>query len=107
MIGATLELEARDSVCMFTKEPQNGLDGVAPAPMESIVEHPLIRTVRCALRETGYLELRNLDVTVSENGVTLNGHVPRYHLKQLAQSAATGVPGIGRLVNAVEVINCR
>lgn len=107
MIGATVELETRDSVCRFTNESQSGLDGVAPAPMESIVEHPLISTVRRSLRQTGYLELRNLHVTVNVNCVTLDGRVPSYFLKQLAQSAATRVPGIDRLINAVEVINCR
>lgn len=105
MIGATLELETLDSVCMFTNEAQSA--GLAEAPVESIVERSLIETVRLALRETGYLQLRNLGVTVSENCVTLDGYVPSYHLKQLAQSAATRVHGIGRFVNAVEVINCR
>lgn len=75
--------------------------------MDSIVEHPLLEVVRRSLRQTGYMELRNLGVTVSENGVTLYGCVPSYHLKQLAQAAATRVPGIDCFINAVEVIKCR
>lgn len=76
-------------------------------PVESNLEHPPPETVRRALCETGYLESRNLDVTSRENCVSLDGRVPSDHLKQLAQSAATRAPGIGRFVNAVEVINCR
>lgn len=92
---------------MLTNEPGSALAGIAQAPAASIVAHVLLETVRRALLATGYLELRSLSGTVNENGVTLDSHVPSYHLKQLAQSAATRVPGIGRFIIALEVVNCR
>ena len=106
-VDATMELDASDSVFMLTNKPRSGLIGISQAPVELIVEHPLLETVRRALRATGYLELRSLRVTVNENGVTLDGRVPSYDLTQLVQSAATRVPGLARFITAVEVGNCR
>ncbi len=107
MIDATLQLEAWDNVFLVRDEPRSALAGVPQALAEAIVDSVLIETVRRALHETGYLELRNLSITISDDWLSLDGRVPSYHLKQLAQAAATHVPGIGCIVNTVEVVNGR
>jgi len=107
MINAALELEVWDNVFMLRDEPRSGLVGVPQALVGSIADHSLIEFVRRALQATGYPELRNLGVRVNDYCVTLDGSVHSYYLKQLAQSAAARVPGIVRIVNAVEVVNCR
>jgi hypothetical protein len=65
----------------------------------------LAERVRRELLATGHLPLRNVDVKIDSGDVRLEGAVARYYLKQLAQSAALRVPGVARVVNAIEVIS--
>jgi osmotically-inducible protein OsmY len=39
--------------------------------------------------------------------LTLHGRVYSFHAKQLAQTAATGIPGITRIQNDLEVVQRR
>jgi osmotically-inducible protein OsmY len=56
-----------------------------------------------ALRRTGYLRLSTIEVSVHEGLVTLKGDVTTYYLKQVAQSAAMSVDGIGGIDNNIVV----
>jgi osmotically-inducible protein OsmY len=60
--------------------------------------------VRRALGATGYPPLRKVEVLVQGRRVILRGSVPSYFMKQVAQAAALDVPGIGEVVNEVEVV---
>ena len=88
--------------------PEN--DAAFPAP----VTIPMTRAprglsveVESALRATGYLTLRGVDVISHYGIVFLRGRVPSYHMKQLAQAAAAGVPGIREIRNELDVVSRR
>jgi osmotically-inducible protein OsmY len=57
-----------------------------------------------ALRATGYMPLRAVQVSVCGRVIILQGRVPSYNLKQAAQAAALGVLGIEELRNDLEVV---
>lgn len=59
--------------------------------------------VQRALRATGYLSLRGADVGAHFGVVSLQGRVPSYYVKQLAQATALGVPGVCGVHNELEV----
>jgi osmotically-inducible protein OsmY len=56
-----------------------------------------------ALCATGYGSLRGIAVTVRDRVVILEGRVPSYYLKQVAQAAARAVPGGYQIRNDLEV----
>jgi osmotically-inducible protein OsmY len=58
------------------------------------------------LRATGYLPLRDLDIFAAEGFVILRGRVPSYYLKQVAQAAVLGLPGVEEVRNELDVISC-
>jgi osmotically-inducible protein OsmY len=59
------------------------------------------------LQNCGHESLRRLQVTESARTVTLQGSVPSYYLKQLAQSTALSVEGVARVVNETVVSRSR
>lgn len=105
---ATLQFEADDCVFMLSREHLETTDVARPAiRLESLAELALVEAVRRALDSTGYLELRNLDVKISDDFVQLDGRVRSYYMKQVAQSAAKSVRGVARVLNHVEVVSGR
>ena len=68
---------------------------------------PVAARVERALHGSGYVSLRNLDVSANRSIVRLRGRVSTYHLKQLAQAAALSVPGVREVRNEVEVVSTR
>ena len=68
-------------------------------------EHAALAAISEALRQTGYGQLRMLDLRRDGDSVVLAGRVPTYFLKQLAQSVAMGVPGVGRVDNEIRVVS--
>lgn len=54
-----------------------------------------------ALAASGYRSLRNLQVSCNDGRVTLEGHLPTYYLKQLAQSLVQRVEGVCDVDNDV------
>ena len=59
--------------------------------------------VERALTETGYGQLRGIQVTVHAGLLILNGHVRSYYLKQLAQAIALSATGTDSLRNDIQV----
>jgi hypothetical protein len=57
------------------------------------------------LRGNPYLALKNISCEWRDGALTLRGCLPSYYLKQLAQSVASRVPGVGRLENKIEVVS--
>src|SRR5262245_21114618 len=67
--------------------------------------HPdLASRIEHALRATGYPPLRNLRVLAFEGIAILQGAVPSYYMKQIAQVAVSGVPGVSDVHNELEVV---
>jgi osmotically-inducible protein OsmY len=85
------------------KGEQMNADGAATLLTQRVVDLDLAARVGCALRATGYAPLRGVEVTVHERLVILRGHVPSYHLKQVAQGTALAVLGAQEVRNDLEV----
>ena len=67
----------------------------------------LIAAISEALRQTGYGQLRTLELQCDGASVTIVGRVPTYFLKQLAQTTAMGVSGVGGVNNQIRVVGHR
>ncbi len=67
-------------------------------------ENGLGAEVLASLNDSGYAALSYVDSRVSGDGeVVLEGSVPTYHLKQLAQAVAQRVAGVRRIENRLAV----
>ena len=92
----------------YRTDVPSGLGGMhCPMGEEGIVSGEtggLQETIELALRACGYLDLRELDVTVHGKDVVLRGRLPSYFLKQMAQTTVLRVQGISRLDNEIDVI---
>jgi osmotically-inducible protein OsmY len=63
------------------------------------------RTAEDRLRHSSYLELRNVWCDYHEGVLTLRGHVPSYHLKQMAQAIMHDLEDDLELNNQLEVVS--
>jgi osmotically-inducible protein OsmY len=86
-----------------TDQAKEALQQTASLKAESQEDLHLAGRVESALHVTGYCAMRNLQVSVQARVVILAGRLPSYHLKQVAQTAAQGVPGIHQIINDLEV----
>jgi hypothetical protein len=59
---------------------------------------------RSLLQETPYGALRAVSCEWREGWLILRGRLPSYFLKQMAQAAVGGLPGVERVVNNIEVV---
>ena len=64
----------------------------------------LAQSVEQALRTTGHLPLRVVQVFAGGRVVILQGRVPSYHLKNVAETTALSVIGVEELRNNLEVV---
>lgn len=67
--------------------------------------HALIAAISEALRQTGYGQLRRLELHCDGDSITIAGRVPTYFLKQFAQSTIIGIPGVRCVTNEVQVVS--
>lgn len=68
------------------------------------LESPRAVEVTQQLGGSGHLRLRNIRVEEDDEGrVILSGRVPTYYLKQVAQSIAVAVEGVGAICNELTV----
>jgi osmotically-inducible protein OsmY len=84
-------------------EQTDGIQAMAQLLVQSMEDLRLAERVDHALRSTGYVPLRDIAVTVQGRLVMLEGRVPSYFLKQLAQASAMAVPGVQRVRNDLMV----
>lgn len=89
------------------KTPANPPPREIAASLAELMGTSLLHKVERALRATGYLPLRRIDVDVHFGVVTLRGRVPSYHMKQLAQATALVIPGVCEVCNQLEVAHPR
>lgn len=82
----------------------------APAPYsekthneEMPIRESLIQHVELRLRQSGYSELGNLEVSEGHGRVLLRGQVRTYFLKQLAQTLILSLPEVTALENQLVV----
>jgi len=61
------------------------------------------RNAEKRLRRSTYLALHDVSCIASGDIVYLDGCLPSYYLKQVAQELAAGVDGVRRVVNRIEV----
>lgn len=77
-----------------------------PNPFVVLFEE-IAEIAQAALRRSSYFELHNVSCDYSGGVLTLRGHVPTYHLKQIAQASVADVPGVVEVHNRVEVTSAR
>jgi hypothetical protein len=73
-----------------------------PNPFDALFNE-ISQIARGVLRQSAYMELRELSCDFNGGVLTLRGRVPTYYLKQLAQEAVADVPGVITVQNGVEV----
>ena len=78
---------------------------ITKRPAYSVSEHALLSAIADAFRQTGYGQLRSLAVRREGESVILAGQVPTYFLKQLAQTVAMSVSGVGCVDNEIHVVS--
>jgi osmotically-inducible protein OsmY len=69
----------------------------------AVLFQEIAEIAQTALRRSAYVELRDVSCEFSGGILTLQGRVPTYHLKQLAQASVAEVPGVVEVHNRVEV----
>lgn len=92
---------------LSTAEPageKDALQATAQFLAQRLMDLDLAQRIERALCATGYGPLRRIEIVVRARLVILAGHVPSYHLKQIAQTAALTVPGASQVRNDLEVI---
>jgi len=70
-----------------------------PTPADFV----LANRITSQLAETNRANLKRLSVNVRAGEVTLRGSVGSFYERQMAIQACRELPGIGRLIDAVEV----
>ena len=76
---------------------------IAVAVSHTATDSLLASTISTHLSETNRASLRRLSVNVADGEVTLRGRVGSFHEKQIAIQTCRVLPGIDRLIDAVEV----
>lgn len=100
----------QNGVKTLTRIPQfpvrrsNGTRKAGGHALQPFVDVRLAFCIKRALRETGYLPLRAVEVRVSEGAVVLSGRVPSYYLKQLAQSITMSFDEVCDIRNDLDVV---
>lgn len=66
--------------------------------------HQLKETIHNYLAGNPFIISRSLAVNVNDNEITLEGYVPTYYQKQLAQESIRNINGVEKIQNKLEVI---
>jgi osmotically-inducible protein OsmY len=85
-------------------EQEDTLRATAALLSQSLEDLGLAERIKRALNATGYGSLRAVEITVRARVVHLEGRVPSYFLKQLAQETALAAPGEHQVRNDLEVV---
>lgn len=68
-------------------------------------EDSVSRAAESRLRDSSHLFLRHVRCGYDDGRLQLEGKVPSFYLKQLAQSLVQGIPGVRRIDNRLTVVN--
>ncbi len=58
---------------------------------------------RVRLQHSQYRAIRRVTCRFDSGVLTLEGHVPTFHYKQLAQTAVAHMDGVSQIINEIEV----
>ena len=58
---------------------------------------------RVRLQHSAYRAIRRVNCQFNAGTLTLTGHLPTYHYKQLAQAAVVEMQGVQQIVNDIKV----
>jgi hypothetical protein len=95
------KFEKRRAAMPLKRQPSAVLD--RPNPFAALFQE-IAEIAQQVLRQSSYIELRDVACEFSGGILTLRGRVPSYHLKQLAQASVAQVPGVVEVHNRVEVV---
>ena len=73
--------------------------------MTSELERRIHDQVMSALRSSGYVQHRDLEIQVVGHNVHLTGRLSNYYLKQQAHYAVLNVPGVAAVFDDVDVVS--
>ena len=88
---------------MFTADPAYRETPYAPARPPR--DREVLEWAESRLRRNPYVALKCIDCAYDQGVLTLHGCLPTYYLKQMAQTAVAGLPGVDRVVNQIEVVS--
>ena len=82
-----------------------------PQPLPESLELPVIQTCECRVIEdarsrwtdSGYVALKHISCRCDDGVLVIDGTVPSYYFKQMAQELARSVEGIHRIENRLIV----
>jgi len=77
------------------------METVAVEPMTES-ESPLDIADRL-LRDSSYHMVRQVKCSFQDGVLTMEGRLPSFHLKQVAQTVVQGIDGVARIENRIEV----
>jgi osmotically-inducible protein OsmY len=63
----------------------------------------IAESARSRLQRSSYSALKDVGCTCRDGTLELQGFLPSYYLKQVAQTLVTGVDGVTAVVNRIEV----
>jgi len=72
-------------------------------PLAPSLGKRVVQTAQDRLIKSQYIILRRVSCEFDNGVLTLNGRLPSYYLKQVAQVAVAGVDGVAEIVNRIEV----
>ena len=96
-----------DSALLSPTTPSQGSNEISSNPIDkrSSEDTTIQRRVVSSLHNLGYVELNQIGCNVVRGQVTLCGEISSYYLKQVAQTIALKVPGVGQVFNNIDVPN--
>jgi osmotically-inducible protein OsmY len=66
--------------------------------------HQILALAKDRIREHSHLSAQRIWCDYSGRRLYLRGQVPSFYLKQLAQTAVSGLEGVSQVVNEIEVL---
>ena len=72
--------------------------------VESSKSNDQCELAKSAFREIGYQQLNSITCEMKGDELVLSGNLNSFYLKQVAQSVAVKIPGVGSVRNEIVVI---
>lgn len=72
-------------------------------PRGQLTADDIAEGAQIQLEHSAYRTIRRVSCSFHDGVLTLTGHVPTFHHKQLAQTAVAGLAGVNQVDNQIEV----
>lgn len=93
-----------NAIGMSQVESNERRPGMSIAQIQLQSDRVINENVSRSIRELSYRQIHEIECVSREGVVTLCGTLASFYLKQVAQSIASKVPGVNRVVNDIQVI---